>query len=151
MSAYEELVERCDALMPRSTRAILAEVLRTLETVTPEMWNAFHDEPYESAEAKMLAILRASPLTPNAADGMAKLERMKGIAPTGLTLPTVAELSAISANAGKGATRARLASWGVSWPPPGGWLKQLLEEARIREGEPDARLWRAMDWRDGEV
>ena len=63
-------------------------------------------------------------------------ELKSATAPTGLTLPTVAELSAISVNAGKGATRARLASWGVSWPPPGGWLKQLLEEARVRECEP---------------
>lgn len=42
--------------------ASLAEVLRTLETVTPEMTDA--DYFIESDEAIYLAMLRASPLSP---------------------------------------------------------------------------------------
>lgn len=89
MSAYEELVERCGrAIMVRELRPhtawsviddkwreparaekykllardVLAEVLRTLSTVTPEV-------PEPSTEAidmgdLWLAMLRASPLTP---------------------------------------------------------------------------------------
>lgn len=29
-------------------------------------------------------------------------------------------------------TRAQLAAWGVPWPPPKGWRRKLLEEARER-------------------
>ena len=79
MSAYEELVDRClDIGTPETTweedvTAILAEVLRTLKTVTPEMsdrgltelndWDRScgmsggQDEIY-------LAMLHASPLEP---------------------------------------------------------------------------------------
>jgi hypothetical protein len=79
MSAYEELVERCvratwdakDARPARfsaaarrhDTRVILAEVLRTLETVTPEMWDALPPRALDFDEA-YLAMLRASPITP---------------------------------------------------------------------------------------
>lgn len=48
--------------------------------------------------------------------------------------PSVEELTAISQNSGKGANRARLASWGVPWPPPNGWLKALMAEALERNG-----------------
>lgn len=88
MSAYKELVERCAEaskyVQPYSgkharIRAVLAEVFRTLETVTPEMVDAwmdaaFHDEPMDGLSAKdtnthgaradWLAMLRASPLAP---------------------------------------------------------------------------------------
>jgi len=79
MNAYEDLVERCHkaakAVTPYSgsqarTRAVLAEVLRTLETVTPEMAAAAEhqvdslrcDEQVESE--CYLAMLRASALSP---------------------------------------------------------------------------------------
>lgn len=48
--------------------------------------------------------------------------------------PSVQELKAISQNSGKGASRSRLASWGVPWPPPNGWLKALMAEALERSG-----------------
>lgn len=85
MSRYEELVERCNsAITDRNNysreaalRAILAEVLRTLETVTPEMqgaadnadvlsWSSEEGEGLDSMdlEAAWLAILHASPLMP---------------------------------------------------------------------------------------
>jgi hypothetical protein len=57
------------------------------------------------------------------------------LTPPSSELPTVAELSAISASAGKGAKRVRLEAWGVPWPPPRGWLVRLLHEAREREAE----------------
>jgi hypothetical protein len=79
-SAYEELVDRCvegnrsyfghviteDVEM---IRYVLAEVLRTLETVTPEMGNAFLNSPRQHTREPFgsrywLAMLRASPLTP---------------------------------------------------------------------------------------
>lgn len=77
MSAYEELVERvvrtagshyeADADIGR---AILAEVLRTLETMTPEMereWGAAGGKAHingSGASRDWLAMLRASPLSP---------------------------------------------------------------------------------------
>lgn len=66
MSAYEELVERCmviDAKAPIT--AILAEVLRTLGTVTPEMDKeglVLGDQ--RDHLAIWHAMLRASPITP---------------------------------------------------------------------------------------
>lgn len=67
MSAYEELVERCRIHPTDCTeadmRAVLAEVLRTLETVTPEMWDALPPRALDFDEA-YLAMLRASPLAP---------------------------------------------------------------------------------------
>lgn len=82
MSAYEELVGRCVNAQPflgqpgydpadDNMRAVLAEVLRTLETVTPEMADAFMKSPIEASKSPYgsrywLAMLRASPLTPPA-------------------------------------------------------------------------------------
>ena len=68
MSAYEELRERCHSLSlneawsMRVVEVILAEVFRTLKTVTPEMDDAakFHNSQHEN----WLAILHASPLVP---------------------------------------------------------------------------------------
>ena len=94
MSAYDELVERCAKLeianhkekcpwseeaevttyWRDSARLVLAEVRRTLETVTPEMVEAWVDEPTpdqiafptsrEYAEGSWLAMLHVSPLEP---------------------------------------------------------------------------------------
>jgi 5-methylcytosine-specific restriction endonuclease McrA len=50
------------------------------------------------------------------------------------TLPSVRELKELSAKKGFGATREKLSSWGVSWPPKKGWLKGLLAQAIEREG-----------------
>ncbi len=70
MSAYDELVDRCVSLcrdemigedyLTDGIRGALAEVLRTLETLTPEMdeaWN-FGDDAVEG----YFHILHASPL-----------------------------------------------------------------------------------------
>lgn len=43
--------------------------------------------------------------------------------------PTRAEIEARVDRNGKGATRSLLASWGVPWPPPKGWKKELLSNA----------------------
>ena len=72
MSAYEQLVDRCCALrskhIEKSTeqviQIIIAEVLRTLATVTPEMEAAVTSGNPEDAEDLWLALLRASPLSP---------------------------------------------------------------------------------------
>lgn len=38
-------------------------------------------------------------------------------------------------------TRAQLAEWGISWPPPKGWRKRLLRQADQRAGtRPTRRL-----------
>lgn len=82
MSAYEELIERCEKIVTEgydtgafdslgydaATRAILAEVLRTLEIVTPEMARA-HGEAEPNSRAEWLAALRASPLVPKTEGG----------------------------------------------------------------------------------
>jgi hypothetical protein len=73
MNAYEELLTRVAKTIsgsgvtsPRSlTRAeqVLAEVLRTLEVVTPEMGDAWNTCDGRAAD-HYLAMLRASPITP---------------------------------------------------------------------------------------
>lgn len=71
MSDYEELVERCAHKVTHHhadtsegfARLVLAEVLRTLETMTPEMWDALPPRALDFDEA-YLAMLRASPLAP---------------------------------------------------------------------------------------
>lgn len=79
MSAYEELVERvARAGRPKAildvgdhcrdlARAQIAEVFRTLETVTPEM--AFEGLGETSCNHMFRAMLRASPLAPPQPDG----------------------------------------------------------------------------------
>jgi hypothetical protein len=63
MSAYEELVAECCAYGDESdVRAILAEVLRTLKTVTPEMWSDVGEDL--GAEGNWLAMLHKSLLEP---------------------------------------------------------------------------------------
>lgn len=76
MSAYEELIVRCaHAAVTKGgggadrgwigvTEAILAEVLRTLEVVTPEMFEAYCAEG--CFPQSWVATLRASPLQPPA-------------------------------------------------------------------------------------
>jgi hypothetical protein len=81
-SAYDGLVERCheaflvawgsggkrDTTYKAELRAVLAEVLRTLETVTPEMHTAWHETPCGGTSGFGVlaegwrAMLRASPL-----------------------------------------------------------------------------------------
>lgn len=75
--SYDALVERCSkggSIQYPHIEYVLAEVLRTLETVTPEMVAAWVDErtteeiafptSEEYASASWLAMLRASPLSP---------------------------------------------------------------------------------------
>jgi hypothetical protein len=72
MSAYEELIDRCcDIDNDRSwesrgarIKAILAEILRTLEMVTDEMRGAALDLPADihGEDDYYLAMLHASPL-----------------------------------------------------------------------------------------
>ena len=80
MTAYDELVERCIMHPTDCTEAemrlVLAEVFRTLHTVTPEMKkargiNVMGSEDtvdgyldYWDAEGVWLAMLRAAPLVP---------------------------------------------------------------------------------------
>lgn len=80
MSGYEELVERCGKAAHSINwrtcetadimRLVLAEVFRTLETVTPEMEHAWHNQPVgrlsrkATAQNDWLAMLRTSPLAP---------------------------------------------------------------------------------------
>jgi hypothetical protein len=74
MSQYEKLRQRVRAIVidsaGKSSAAstdILAEVLRTLETVTPPMTRAFHSELCDDGpddQCIWLAMLRASPLSP---------------------------------------------------------------------------------------
>jgi hypothetical protein len=82
MSAYEELVERCRKaantrtdLSSRTVKSVLAEVMRTLENVTPEMGTAVlatYGKPDKSTAKLMrehlardwIAMLRASPISP---------------------------------------------------------------------------------------
>ncbi len=54
-----------------------------------------------------------------------------------VALPTPAEIEA--ARTGHAWTRATLAGWGISWPPPKGW-RQVLERERTGQGE------RPRDW-----
>lgn len=71
-SAYDELVERCVAMLyecfgadsedPAYVRAILTEVARTLGNVTSEMCDAYEGNGRPSLEFR--AMLRASPLFP---------------------------------------------------------------------------------------
>jgi len=50
-------------------------------------------------------------------------------------LPSPEEIEAIDAarTTGGGFTRARLAEWGIPWPPPRGWKVRLEREARIAQ------------------
>ena len=71
MSRYEELRERCwtaaKLLGPTEfIEAVMAEVFRTLETVTPEMYAAAFEAmvPNHDAYAAWGSMLRASPLAP---------------------------------------------------------------------------------------
>ena len=69
MSAYEELLKRCAEAMWTDSQyngvaAVLAEVLRTLETVTPEMVQAWNDDEESTAHSDWLSMLHASPLEP---------------------------------------------------------------------------------------
>jgi hypothetical protein len=76
VNAYDELVERCAEIIPLSdepativARAVLAEVLRTLETVTPDMEEAGLRTSYglntvEALAKDWSAMLCASPVTP---------------------------------------------------------------------------------------
>jgi hypothetical protein len=53
------------------------------------------------------------------------------------TVPTPEEIEAARTPNG-GWTRETLASWGVPWPPPKGWRKDLAERShRIDAGHPD--------------
>lgn len=71
MSAHDELVERCNDIAiqydgnPSTVSAfILSEVLRTLQTVTPEM-RADGQAAYDSGPLTVYrTMLAASPLTP---------------------------------------------------------------------------------------
>ena len=74
MSAYDDLHDRCmteitgeDSLID-GVHAVLAEVLRTLETVTPEMFRAWGRAATlrtgDGATRDWLAMLHASPLAP---------------------------------------------------------------------------------------
>ena len=73
MTVYEELVERCAAVLfdhyesdvPTTVRAILAEVSRTLEDVTPEMYATASDHMISAhdAYAAWQSMRLASPLT----------------------------------------------------------------------------------------
>lgn len=53
-------------------------------------------------------------------------------------MPTSDEIEAARTQAG-GWTKAQLAEWGVPWPPPKGWRKRLLSEAR-KENPTKARI-----------
>jgi hypothetical protein len=79
LPSYEALLERCTGLcrdemlgedyLEDGIRAVLAEVLRTLETVTPEMGQAYLLAPRQGSHeyygsTYWLAMLRASSLTP---------------------------------------------------------------------------------------
>ena len=69
MSQYEELRERCCQVIigrvpERVVDDILAEVFRTLETVTPEMLAPFAKVTKKMPRPTWLAMLRASPLAP---------------------------------------------------------------------------------------
>lgn len=81
MTERDELFERCKAAatgrfnysLDASIESVLAEVFRTLETVTPEMvraWDNPTDEPsdfptsFECAQSIWTDMLRASPLAP---------------------------------------------------------------------------------------
>jgi hypothetical protein len=90
VSVHNDLIRRCMSADPdesseASVRAILAEAFRTLETVTPEMFEEWMDKepddfgekpiPYgrgwkpwtaeQNCRAGWLAMLRASPLNPD--------------------------------------------------------------------------------------
>lgn len=83
MSAYEELVDEVDKMLfnygiypdsaDAAARDVIALISRTLETVTPEMADAWREVPIldtaawhsgEQARREWTAMLRASPLTP---------------------------------------------------------------------------------------
>jgi hypothetical protein len=52
---------------------------------------------------------------------------------------TSAEIQFGMATPSGGWTRARLASWGVPWPPPKGWRKRLEQQAAERQGSTSSR------------
>ena len=53
------------------------------------------------------------------------------------TVLTLEEIEAARTPNG-GWTRETLASWGIPWPPPKGWRKDLVERSRrIDAGHPD--------------
>jgi hypothetical protein len=63
-------------------------------------------------------------------------DRLDGLFPTGTTepvVPTEAEIDAAKTPAG-GWTRAQLSSWGVPWPPPKGWRRDLIAKSRAHHG-----------------
>lgn len=47
-------------------------------------------------------------------------------------MPTKQQIEACQTPAG-GYTRATLARWGVSWPPPKGWKAKLIKESRKKQ------------------
>ena len=50
----------------------------------------------------------------------------------GASIPTAEEIDAASSPSGAW-TREQLAMWGVSWPPPRRWHKDLLQRRRVYE------------------
>lgn len=53
--------------------------------------------------------------------------------------PTREEIERSVDFCGRGATRLLLASWGVPWPPPKGWKKELLRKADEAAGIPSRK------------
>jgi ribonuclease HI len=56
-----------------------------------------------------------------------------------MKLPATVEEIAAGATSKGGYTKAQLAEWGVPWPPPKGWRKALIEQARRTPGAPAAQ------------
>lgn len=54
--------------------------------------------------------------------------------PAGQTIPSPDDVHAAESGAG-GWTKAQLAMWGVSWPPPRGWRKDLERRWREQKGK----------------
>lgn len=50
-----------------------------------------------------------------------------------MRIPTAAEIAAARSPAG-GWTKAQLAEWGVSWPPPKGWRQALVVSGDAQDG-----------------
>jgi hypothetical protein len=60
-----------------------------------------------------------------------QIELFAGIGNHGFRTPTAEEIDRAKSQRG-GWTRKTLAQWGVPWPPPKGWRKRLLAQAKAR-------------------
>ena len=56
------------------------------------------------------------------------------------TIPTLIEIENARTDRG-GFTRAQLASWGISWPPPKGWLEALKSLSVAAYPDKPSMVW----------